>query len=623
MPKYSFSFGSPGKGNGQFDGFGGVATTPAGDVYVVDYGHGRVEKFSPSGAYLSQFGSEGSGNGQLLGPGGLDLDSSGNIYIADQLNNRVQKFNSAGEFVGYIGTAGPGSKDGQTQSPSDVEVDSSGNIWVVESGNNRVQEFSSTGTFLQKFGSYGTANGQFKNPGGIAVDSSGNVWVADSGNKRLQKFNGKGEWLLTVTTAGEVPTALGAAADITVDQSGNVWATDGGNDRVVAFNSSGGYLGKMRLADYAGKLAVDSSGNFWITSIGHVEKWIPPKNGNQNWRINGSSLADLDVWEPYESAGTLTVETTILKINTKFTCKESGSGTLGLQETLNLSGCETELNGSKAPECVPTATPIKLNGNFESEETINRLTLFTLGASCPIGTSVPILKGPALTMKIGPEASPFLVNLSSDTYAISETAEHKAHVTVASSWTLSGENKGKKFAYADPKVLNTHWQIGGSSLPTLGAWEPYVSTEGTLTVETMILKINTKFTCKESGFGTLGFQETLNLSGCETELNGKKAPECTTTATPIKLNGNFESEEAINRLTLFTLSASCPIGTSVPILKGPALTMKAGSESSVFGVSLSSDTYAISETAEHKAHVTATSYWILTGKYLGGKFGFV
>ncbi len=54
----------------------------AGDLYVMDSGHGVIDKFSPEGIYLSQIGgftpSTGSAGGELLG---LGLDGSGTVHV--------------------------------------------------------------------------------------------------------------------------------------------------------------------------------------------------------------------------------------------------------------------------------------------------------------------------------------------------------------------------------------------------------------------------------------------------------------------------------------------------------------------------------------------------------------
>ena len=184
---FSFAFGSSGSGNGQFGSSQGIAIDSSGNLWVVDRGNHRVQKFNPKGEYLSKFGSNGSGNGQFSAPESIAIDGSGNLWVSELSNNRVQKFNSKGEYLAQFGSQGTG--NGQFWKwPNAIAIDSSGNLWVTDDTNHRVQKFNSKGEYLSQFGSSGSGNGQFARPQGIAIDSSGNVWVADSNNHRVQKW---------------------------------------------------------------------------------------------------------------------------------------------------------------------------------------------------------------------------------------------------------------------------------------------------------------------------------------------------------------------------------------------------------------------------------------------------
>jgi DNA-binding beta-propeller fold protein YncE len=64
----------------------------AGDLYVMDSGHGVIDKFSPEGRYLNQIGgfppSTGFAQGELLG---LGVDGSGTLHVVS-LNESVGRF---------------------------------------------------------------------------------------------------------------------------------------------------------------------------------------------------------------------------------------------------------------------------------------------------------------------------------------------------------------------------------------------------------------------------------------------------------------------------------------------------------------------------------------------------
>ena len=192
------SFGSSGTGPGQFDSNAGqvALNQTSGDIYVVDAGNNRVERFDSDGAFLSQFGSPGSGDGQFDfggSPSGIAIDDSdGSVYVLDIANNRVQKFTASGAFIDAFGEAGSG--EGQFNFPDGIAVDpSTGDVYVADTGNNRVQKFDSAGNYVDQFGSEGSGDGQFSGPARLAVDSTGDVYVLERFN-RVQKFDSAGNF---------------------------------------------------------------------------------------------------------------------------------------------------------------------------------------------------------------------------------------------------------------------------------------------------------------------------------------------------------------------------------------------------------------------------------------------
>ena len=127
-------------------------------------------------------------------PIGLGVDSARNLYVVDAGNNRVEKFNSSRVWqmtIGVPGAWGSGSNDFAHfgGGPEDVSVDTQGRIYVADIWNNRVQVFDSTGAYLTTIGgAWGDNTSQFRNTSGVDVDSLGNVYISDFGNARLQKF---------------------------------------------------------------------------------------------------------------------------------------------------------------------------------------------------------------------------------------------------------------------------------------------------------------------------------------------------------------------------------------------------------------------------------------------------
>ena len=96
--EYLGQFGSNGSGPGQFSAPSYIAaSSTSGNLYVVDEGNHRVQEFTPSGVLLTTFGSKGTGNGQLastedFSADGIAVNSSENVYVVDTGNNRVEKW---------------------------------------------------------------------------------------------------------------------------------------------------------------------------------------------------------------------------------------------------------------------------------------------------------------------------------------------------------------------------------------------------------------------------------------------------------------------------------------------------------------------------------------------------
>ena len=66
-----------------------IALGPGRDLWVIEYGAGRISRFSLKGELLGRFGSTGSGPNQFGTPWGLAVDSNRRIWVADTRNHRL------------------------------------------------------------------------------------------------------------------------------------------------------------------------------------------------------------------------------------------------------------------------------------------------------------------------------------------------------------------------------------------------------------------------------------------------------------------------------------------------------------------------------------------------------
>jgi hypothetical protein len=164
--------GIAGSGSGQFPGtegrVQGIAVDNSlggfshGDVYVVDPGNNRVQKFGPDGEFLLMFGgdvnsttkgdvclageacqagTEGPGPGQFEGLTGrsIAVDSTGTVYVGDR--ERVQRFSESGVQEGEFTVAGAGQV-------RNLAVDSAKDIYLWGGLQKGVHKYSPTGVEL-------------------------------------------------------------------------------------------------------------------------------------------------------------------------------------------------------------------------------------------------------------------------------------------------------------------------------------------------------------------------------------------------------------------------------------------------------------------------------------------
>jgi hypothetical protein len=153
-----------GFGSGQFNEPEGIAvddslSTSHGDVYVLDHGNNRVQKFGPEGEFLLMFGGgvnattkgdvcvageacqagvagPGPGEFQALGGRSIAIGATGTVYVGDE--NRVQKFSPTGALEGEIPLAGVGAIE-------NLALDSSKHLYIAASELAGVHEYEESG----------------------------------------------------------------------------------------------------------------------------------------------------------------------------------------------------------------------------------------------------------------------------------------------------------------------------------------------------------------------------------------------------------------------------------------------------------------------------------------------
>jgi DNA-binding beta-propeller fold protein YncE len=112
------------RGAGPFNRPTNIAVGPKGDLYVPDeYGNCRVHQFSSSGQLKRSWGSPGRGPGEFYLPHGIAVAADGRVFVCDLESDRIQIFSPDGEYL---------SEWTDIQRPTHIVFDAQGRAYVSE-----------------------------------------------------------------------------------------------------------------------------------------------------------------------------------------------------------------------------------------------------------------------------------------------------------------------------------------------------------------------------------------------------------------------------------------------------------------------------------------------------------
>lgn len=185
----------------------GIASDPQGNLYLADSSDHRVRMVQPNGRITTVAGDgmpgfSGDNSVALLArlksPYGLATDTFGNLFIADFGNGRVRKLSRDGRITTVAGgLAGP----------RNLVVDLIGNLYISDAPANRVYMLSAAGK-LNLIAGDGTPIA-LKFPAGLAVDYLGTLFIADTGTQSIIRLAaGKAGTLSNQPPLSGTPLAL-------------------------------------------------------------------------------------------------------------------------------------------------------------------------------------------------------------------------------------------------------------------------------------------------------------------------------------------------------------------------------------------------------------------------------
>lgn len=262
------------------------------NIYVANFGNGRVRKLAPDGNLLLEWGADGSGPGQFdYGPLAIAVDANGIVHATD-LEPRSQMFDTNGTRLGTLPGFGygPGKISGRCR----MAADRLGNLYVLDGSGVQpaIHKFSPAGQRVTDFAT--TALGQLVGAISIATGPDNSIYVTTSA-ARIEQYAADGTLLRGFDTTAAGPGQFrGVPTAITVDQLGTVYAIDyfggdweAGIEREIyikKFDASfsfqlqwGGVVGlEAGQLDSPSQMQIDSHGNVLVLeSAGRIQKFAP------------------------------------------------------------------------------------------------------------------------------------------------------------------------------------------------------------------------------------------------------------------------------------------------------------------------------------------------------------
>jgi hypothetical protein len=192
-------------------------------------------------------------------PSDIAFDSQGNMYILDTGNHRIQKFNPDGKFLASIGRKGQG--PAEFQYPLSLDIDSEGYLYVADSGNQRIQVLKPDGTDHKTIQMTKVSVGPIKiaKSGDMIMGSGGFMSFGPGG---MSEDEGLPKLMKVLNLEGEVQKEFGEKKDYndflmnrmgnafhyTVDKNNNIYVSFDNQNRIDKYSPEGEILWKSDRA---------------------------------------------------------------------------------------------------------------------------------------------------------------------------------------------------------------------------------------------------------------------------------------------------------------------------------------------------------------------------------------
>ena len=255
-------FGQSGYGYGTFQCPLGIAIDNNDCLYVVDTATRLIQKFTASGAFLSELSVAIHNNDiaildialdlkkgflycvevlhdnqyskrilvfdlmgklrhiytlyNIVGANFIAINNQDELIISDKGKNCLSKFDITGNFLCHIGNL---------KSPGYIAITEDDSIIVPDMDDHCVYIFNPDGQVKHRFGTSGKGKGQLVGPLGIATDGE-YILVGEESNNRIQVFKNDGSFVSIIESSGD---PLHAPHGLAVTTDGHVYVADRDN----------------------------------------------------------------------------------------------------------------------------------------------------------------------------------------------------------------------------------------------------------------------------------------------------------------------------------------------------------------------------------------------------------
>ena len=193
-------------------------------LFVLDTGNSRIKILDSDLSFVRHIGSHGL---EYHSGTGLATTPQGNLMVVNWRTKYVTELNLQGEVVKKFTSE-------RFEEPISIAVNSHGEIIVADNGLGKLLVYDPQGMLINEIGSKGDKQGQFKLITSIYVASNDNILVTDT---RLQVFSRGGNYLREIAP----PTQKGTYGGVTMDSHGNILATrqEKGKSSVLYYKGNG------------------------------------------------------------------------------------------------------------------------------------------------------------------------------------------------------------------------------------------------------------------------------------------------------------------------------------------------------------------------------------------------